>query len=217
MHIISLEDAKLLFKHYPRQPVESVIKARVELPLATSRARKGWLSSYSAFVTYFLKRYATDDKIVSVDVEICRLKQDSFLVAEYRQERSYNKLLRRRRINTGNAQGPFRQSRQKVNMSHIGSVVFREPDGTITGFGAKDWIVCRPPGKQTVHWQPVRLQRNGKKSIAENNQYTPTTWSTSNEHQTPVFVKVPWSRLKSLDTNQPCPWAKSSQQSNQAN
>lgn len=57
-------------KHYFNDPVESVIKACVELQAETAKAQEACLTLQPAIVNYFVKRYETDDNIVTVDADI---------------------------------------------------------------------------------------------------------------------------------------------------
>lgn len=59
-----------VFKCYLKGRVESVIKARVDLPTDMTRAEEGYLTSNSAITNYLLMQYATDDNVATLDADI---------------------------------------------------------------------------------------------------------------------------------------------------
>lgn len=69
------EAAVYLFKHSLVVLVKSVIKTLVALPVETARLQEEYLTSYFPIISYLLKRYMTNDNIVTVDADIQTLKQ----------------------------------------------------------------------------------------------------------------------------------------------
>lgn len=65
--------------------MEADIKAKVSLPIDTMKAQEGCLTSYSAVVSFLLKRYATVDNIGTVDGDYWNLRQETLSATEYAQ------------------------------------------------------------------------------------------------------------------------------------
>lgn len=67
-------------------PVEYAMKACVKLLSETVNVQRGCLTLYSAFVTYLLKRYTTDDNIEAVNADIETLKAQCLTALDYAQK-----------------------------------------------------------------------------------------------------------------------------------
>lgn len=70
-------------KHYLSGLAESIINAHVTLPTESSKEEEWSLTSYFAILNYMLKRYATDDNIVTANADIRTFEQQDMTAIQY--------------------------------------------------------------------------------------------------------------------------------------
>lgn len=75
----------VLFKYYLSGPIQSFIKARAALPTETIKVQERCLTSYSALVNYFPERFAIENSITALNVDMRAIKEQDTKSAHYAQ------------------------------------------------------------------------------------------------------------------------------------
>lgn len=75
-----------LLKLHHSVPVDSVIKARVELPTATAKEHKGFLTFYAIIVIYLREQHATAHNVSIFDADMQTFKVQGLRVADCTQQ-----------------------------------------------------------------------------------------------------------------------------------